>query len=322
MQISPRLLLRAVCAASLGFAGFAASAFAGTVTYKSEYKGSKEKNPIECPPDARTLFRASVDYVGQSDFKRGDGRQDALHYGFEAGERIPLEGFFGGWPNKECGRWYLRLGADYERFDFDTSNETRLPNTLQSIAGVIALEYLVKGEVGILIETRPGIYFEHNINDDTFDAPTTIALAYPIFGGDRFYLIVGAAGALMWSPNVIPVVGALWHINDQWDLKAYLPEPRLIYKPSEALQFWIGGELAGGGFKTDRRDVHPDKLSGAVVTYTDVRAGAGITWVMKPLTFDLGAGASLQREFDYNRAGERFRTDPAPYVKLTVKAEF
>ena len=298
------------CAISLACA---ASALAGSKEVK-DYKAA-----LECPPDALTIIHASADFVGASDFKHSSGHQEALHYDFEADQRIPL-GFT--WPNKECGRWYLKLGVNYSRFDFDTENQTRVPNTLQNISGVIALEYLVKGEVGILLETRPGVYFEHDINSGAFDSPTTLALAYPVFGGDKFYVIGGVAGALLWSPNIIPVVGVLWHINDQWDLRGYLPEPRLVYKASDKLQVWVGGELAGGGYKTDHRDVDPHKLSGAVVTYTDVRAGAGITLACKPFTVDLGGGVSLQRDFDYNRAGSRFRTDAAPYVKIAVIAAF
>jgi len=316
MKKFPRSVGAVVFTLGLGFLG--ASALAGTTTYQADYK---QKNPVtpECPPDALTLIHASSDYVFGSDITRGHGSQDALHNSLEIDERFPLNGL--SWPNIECGKWFLRVGASYDRFDFDTDNETRLPNTLQSIAGVVALEYLVKGDTGILIESHPGVYFEHDINGGTFDAPTSIALAYPIFGGNRCYFIAGAAGALLWSPHVLPVVGALWHINDQWDLKAYLPEPRLIYKPCEHFNFWVGGELAGGGYKTDPREVDPQKLSGAVVTYTDIRAGAGVTWMAKPFTVDLGAGAS-EREFDYDRAGERFKTEPAPYVKLAVKAEF
>jgi len=300
--------------------GLASSALAGTVSFKAD---KKTVQPLECPPDALTIIHAQSDYVFQSDLKRGHGEQDALHNSIELGERLPLEGFLGNWPNAECGHWFLRLGAAYERFDFDNERESRLPDTLQKIAGVVALEYLVKGETGIFLETRPGVYFQHDINSGTFDAPTTLAAAIPVFGGDRFYLILGAAGSLLWNPHVIPVVGALWHINDQWDLRAYLPEPRLTYKVSDKLHLYAGGELVGGAFKTDRRNVPADtNLSGAVVTYTDIRAGGGITYECKPFSVDLGAGESLQREFDYHRAHERFRTEPSPFVKLTVKAEF
>ncbi len=301
------------CAASFALS---ASAFAGG----EEAKNFKAPQPVECPHNDTTLFSSSIDYVGDSNFKHSSGHQEAVHYDFEFDQRIPLDLK---WPAAECGKWFLKLGLNYDRHDFDTSNQARVPNTLQSISGVIALEYLVKNQTAILLETRPGVYFEHNINGGAFDSPTTLALAYPVFGGDKFYLIVGAAGAALWSPHVIPVVGVSWHINDQWDLRGYLPQPRIVYKACDKLELWAGGELTGGGYKTDNRsDVDPHKLSGAVVTYTDIRVGAGLTWKVKPFTVDLGGGASMQREFNYDRAGSRFRTEPAPYAELSVGAAF
>lgn len=318
-----KLTLLASVAAALGLAF---PAFAGTVA--KDFKSDKKVMQEPCPPDALTLIHTDSDYVWRSSVDRGDGTQDALHNSIVLGQRIPLGGIFGGWPNAECGHWYLRLGAAYERFDFGTDNETRLPDTLQSIAGVIAVEYVVKNDAAILLESRPGVYFQHDINTGAFDAPTTLAAAIPVFGGDKFYLVLGAYGSLLGNYPVVPFIGAIWHINDQWDLRAVLPEPRLTYKVTEKLHFYVGGELAGGGFKTDRRFVQGGQregrgdVSGTTVTYTDVRAGGGITWEGKPFTVELGGGASLQRQFDYSRADESFETDPAPYVKLTVKAEF
>ena len=45
----------------------------------------------------------------------------------------------------------------------------------------------------------------------------------------------------------------LWHINDKWDLRAYLPNPRLVYMASENLEFYAGGEIVGNAYKTDNR---------------------------------------------------------------------
>lgn len=316
-----KLSLLASVAAALGLAS---SALAGTVT--ADFKNDKKAvQPIECPPEALTLIHLHSDYVWRSSIDRGDGTQDAIHNSLELGQRIPLGTVFGGWPNQECGNWFLRLGAAYERFDFGTDNETRLPDTLQSIAGVVALEYLVKGETAIFLESRPGVYFQHDINTGAFDAPTTLAAAIPVFGGDKFYLVLGVYGSLLTNYPVLPFIGAVWHINDQWDLRAVLPEPRLTYKVTDTFHLYAGGELVGGGFKTDRRFIQDNprsNLSGTTVTYTDIRAGGGITWECKPFSVDLGGGVSLQRQFDYSRADESYESDPAPYVKLTVKAEF
>jgi len=295
------------------------AALAGTETV-SNGTDKKAVQPVECTQVYLDTFITTTDYGFHQDLKRGSGNIEVEHNNFELDRRIPLN--LVTWPNVQCGQWFLRIGADYERFDFSIHNETRLPDTLQSASGIIALEYLVNDNTAFIIETRPGIYFQQKVNAGSFDAPTNIAAAYPIFGGDKFYLVAGVAISTLSRYPVFPIGGILWHIDAKWDLRAYLPDPRLVYMVSNNLEFWTGGELAGGAYKTDNRDVTPVKLSGAIVTYDEVRVGGGVTWKAHPFTFDLGAGYTVQGEFDYSRAGESFETHPAPYVRLTARLDF
>ena len=42
-----------------------------------------------------------------------------------------------------------------------------------------------------------------------------------------------------------------------------LPEPKLIYSPTKNLDVYLGGEVAGGSYRTDVNDgITPHKLSG------------------------------------------------------------
>ena len=61
---------------------------------------------------------------------------------------------------------------------------------------------------------------------------------------------------------------------------ALAPEPKLIYSPAKKLDLWIGGELVGGSFRTDRNDeIQPaHKLSGTQVDFADYRVGVGLTY--------------------------------------------
>ncbi len=86
----------------------------------------------------------------------------------------------------------------------------------------------------------------------------------------------------------------------------------------------MGGELGGGSFRTDGdKNISPRKLSGAQVDYSDYRAGFGVTYSPSSnVTLDVGAGYSLQRSFAFERAGEKYNVDPAPYFRLAVKTKF
>jgi hypothetical protein len=302
-----------VAAAALPFA-----AFAGTATVTDSSKDKVVQTPcVEVPLD--TVI-ATTDYGFHQDMKRGDGNIEVLHNNLEIDRRIPLD--FLSWPNVDCGKWFLSLGADYERFDFSIHNENRLPNTLQSASGVIALEYLVNNETAFLLETRPGVYFQHKVNGGSFDSPTDLAVTIPI-SKDKFYIVAGVVYSNLGEYPVFPIGGILWHINPKWDLRAYLPDPRLVYQCSDNLEFYAGGELVGGAYKTDNRTgVTPEKISGGIITYDEVRAGGGITWKAKPVTFDFGAGYTVYSEFNYSRAGESFTTHPAPYIRLTARLDF
>ncbi|HEX8309696.1 MAG TPA: DUF6268 family outer membrane beta-barrel protein [Chthoniobacteraceae bacterium] len=292
-------------------------AFAGTIAVSSA--DAKKTVTEPCPPDPRLTFHASSSYVFESDFERGKNASgDALNTDIGFGYRIPL-GIE--WPNTECGQWYLRLGARYSRFDFDNAGSLDLPNTLQGIAGVIALEYLVRGEIAVLLETRPGVYFEHDIDSEDFDAPTNLAVAFPIT--DNFYGVVGATAARFRSYPILPVIGFLWRVNPQWTVRAIVPDPRIIYSPSENLSFFVGGELAGGGFRVDGDQNRQSNLRNAVVTYSEYRAQAGVTWRVERTELELSGGYAFQRKFDYYRAEEGYATDEgAPFVKFEVRTAF
>jgi hypothetical protein len=293
------------------------AAFAGTAAIST---ADKAVQPLECATDPLDTVIATSDYGFPADLKRGSGTLEVEHNDFELDRRIPLDLMT--WPNEQCGQWFLRLGADYERFDFSIHNETRLPNTLESVAGILSLDYVVNGQTGLLIETRPGIYFSHKVNSGSFDAPTHIAGAFNIFGGDKFYLVAGVSLSALSRYPVLPIGGIVWHIGDGWDLLAYAPNPRLVYRFTDHLGCYAGGEYIEGGYDTDNRGVDPAKLSGAVVSYTEIRAGGGVTWRAKPLNVDFGAGYTVWSQFDYTRAGLSFETHPAPYIGLTARLDF
>ncbi len=290
--------------------------------YGSEITTDAKKVVIDpAPSDPLIVLDLKSSYVAESDFERGDGsRGDAFAINFRFGYRIPVSGPL--WGGYEGSHWYLRVGAEYGRFDFDNEGGLPIPNTLQAFSGIIALEYLVKGRTAILVETQPGAYFEHDINSGTFDVPTkavgVIRLTNSLFG------VVGARYSALSNYPVVPVAGVHWLINDQWTLSLIPPDPRLIYAPSKGVEYWVGGELVGGSFKTDNRQVErKQKLSGAVVTYTDYRAGAGVTLSGDRWLLEFAGGYSFQRKFDYYRAEEGYKTDEgAPYATVAMRLSF
>ncbi|HEX8296837.1 MAG TPA: hypothetical protein VF593_11080 [Chthoniobacteraceae bacterium] len=265
------------------------------------------------------ILRLRSSYVFESDFDNDRGSGDALANSIEISRRFALDL---PWPKAADGQWFFRLGAEYARFDFNHTGDLPLPNTLQSFAAVIALEYLQRGEVGILLESAPGFYFEESVSSEAFAAPTLLAAAFPV--SEKLFLIGGASYHPFRSYPILPVAGVLWKISDRWTLRAIVPEPRLIFRAGDQLALWAGAELSGGSFRVDESGDRDPKLRGAVLTYSEYRVGAGFTYGDPNRTaIDFGAGYAFNRKFDYHRADEDYETEEgAPYVKLTFRAGF
>ncbi len=260
------------------------------------------------------LFKFESGYVFESDLNHGGsfGKQGEIQNEFEYGHRIRLS-----------GNIYLHLGVAYDRYDFG-STSAPVPNHLQDIAGVIAVDYMHGKDIGAFLEIRPGFYFQNDIGSSSFDVPITAGEIF-VVKENKFYAFVGAHAAFLYGGfPVLPIVGVIWIQSDQLRLMALAPEPKLIYSPTKKLDLWLGGELVGGSFRTDRNDeIQPHKLSGAQVDFADYRVGVGLTYdLSKQMTLDIGAGCSIEREFHFDRAGETYRTDPSSYVRVQLTAAF
>jgi hypothetical protein len=263
---------------------------------------------------SRDMIEFESSYVFESDLNRHGsfGEQYAIGNSFSYGHRFLLSGHL-----------YLHLGVDYNRFDFGSTGAP-VPDHLQSVAGVIGIDYMHNNDVGAFIQVKPGFYTENKFDSSSFDAPITLGRIF-VLQPDKLYFFVGLnASFLRGQYPVIPLAGLIWLPNEQWKFMAILPEPRVIYSPCNKLDFWVGGQLMGGSFRTDRDNtIVPHKLSGAEVDYADYRVGGGIIYSPCDAFFiDLGGGYSVQRRFEFHRADISYKTDPAPYLRLEFKAKF
>lgn len=274
-------------------------------------------------------FEIESSYVGESHFqiKRfdGAGAGRAVDYrnsyeaenSIEATRRVHL-----------FDKVYLKLGVQYERFDFGTTTAP-LPSTLQSLNGVVALEYVVKGQPAIFLRVKPGVYFSQfdDINFGSIDAPVDLGGVVPT-PFHHVYGLVGVRYSALSKYPFLPILGLVWLVNDHLRVMAVPPEPRVIYTVNDHLDVFIGGELLGEAYKTSyRNDLRPQerRFNGAVLDYSEERVGGGLTYnVNKALNIDFSGGCSLEREFDYYRpdASKRFITRPAPYAKVEISAQF
>jgi hypothetical protein len=291
---------------SLFFSG-AASAIAGTATFEAQPGPTPEEE------NSHELFSYETTYTFRSDFKESKlGSGDSLYDDFSYDHRFLI-----------TGKWYLRAGVEYERFDFGNS-DNGLPNHLQAIYGHLAYEYIVKDHAGAGIEIDPGVYFENRITGDAFDIPGKVFVTFPL-KKDKIFAVIGVGWGIYQHPVVAPGGGIIWLFSDQLRLEGVFPKPALVYQPNDAWQFRVLGDLFFQSYRTDDV-ITPEKklqLHNAVVEYSEIRAGAQAKYSgFKPFAIIAGAGCTLLRDFDFFRADQSKRTEPAPYVRLSIEAKF
>ena len=274
-----------------------------------------ELQPSPTPADqiSRDLFNYETTYTFNSDFKEsklGDG--DSIYNDFSYDHRFLI-----------TGKWYFRAGVEYERYDFGGS-DNGLPDHLQAASGHLALEYVVKDFPGISIELDPGVYFQDNVSSDAFDIPGKAYVTFPL-KKDKIFAVVALGWGIYQDPPVAPGGGIIWLFSDQLRLQAVFPKPALVYQPNDDWEFRIMGELNYTSFRTDDVLTTEQKLQlhNAIVQYSEDRAGVQIGYTgIKHAKLIAGAGVTVERNYDFFRAHQSKRMDPAPYVKIGAEVRF
>jgi hypothetical protein len=284
-----------------------ASAFAGTPTFETQ------PSPKAAEETSHDLFSYETTYTFRSDFKESKlGHVNSLFNNFSYDHRFLI-----------TGRWYFRAGFEYDRYDFG-GTDNGLPDHLQAAMAHVALEYIVKDHACVGIEIDPGFYFQDKVRGDAFDFPWRIFATMPL-KKDKIFGVIGFGGALYQHPIAAPGGGIIWLISDKLRLLGIFPRPALVYQPNDDWDVRIGGELNYTSFRTDDVLTTERKLQlhNAVVQYSENRAGAQVTYSgFKPFNIIVGAGVTIAREFNFFRAGQKKKIDPAPYVRIGMEAKF
>ena len=284
------------------------SAVAGTPTFVAQ------PSPSPADENSHDLFSYETTYTFDSDFTESKlGHGSSLYNDFSYDHRFLI-----------TGKWYLRLGVEYERYDFD-GTDNGLPDHLQAAYGHIAVEYVVKDFPGIGLELDPGVYFQDNATWNAFDVPGKVFVSFPL-KKDKIFGVVGLGWGQFQDPPVAPGGGIIWLISDKLRLQGVFPKPALVYQPNDDWDLRIIGELNFTGFRTDDVVSHTEHkldLHNAVLQYSEDRLGVQVAYSgFKPLKLIAGAGVTTERHFNFFRADQQKRVDPAPYLRIAAEAKF
>jgi hypothetical protein len=300
-----RSFLQAVCAASL---------FLGTTAMFAEESDSWIKSIAPFPGE----YVVEETYVGEGDVRRGPHKSVR---DFDENDSI-LELVFT--PRIKLG--VLRLGAEWERFSFGVPDGAPLPDTLQSVNLVIGLDTQFSDSILIRVEAHPGVY-NSGLDDlsNDFNLPFVIGGTY-IYSPD-LQIVLGVGVDVERKYPVIPVAGVRWKMARQWVLDAVLPTPRLDFEINRDVTLYAGANVKQTNFRVDDNfgDAHGiPKLNHAILSYSEVRTGAGFDWKVSPIvTFTGEVGYQPYRNFDFYRADVRYHQESgAPYGMLSLHGAF
>src|SRR5213075_1154778 len=270
--------------------------------------------PTPAEENHRELFDYEMDYTFSSNFydvNGNFGHGDSLYNDFSYAHRFLI-----------TGKWYFRAGVEYERFDFG-GTDNGLPDHLQTVHALLALEYVVHDHAGAGIEIDPGPYFQNEIGGDRIDIPWKAFVTFPL-KKDKIFAVIGVGGAINQSPVVAPGGGIIWLFTDKFRLEGVFPKPALVYNPWDNWEFRIFGNLVYESFRTDDVITPERKLQvhNAWVQYSEDRAGVQVKYSgLKPFEIKLGGGVTVRRDFVFFRAEARAKTNPAPFVNFELAAK-
>jgi hypothetical protein len=221
----------------------------------------------------------------------------------------------------------LRIGAEWQRYSFGFPDQTALPNTLQSFSTLIGLDMQLSDSIIVRAEGQPGLYDSGlgHLDWDDFNLPFFVGGTY-IFS-PNVQLILGVSVDVERKYPVIPAAGIRWKLGRQWLLNAVLPTPRLEYEMNRYVSLYAGATLKEASYRVDDAfgDSHGiSRLNNAIVTYSEIRTGAGFDWKISPaVTFTGEVGYQPYRDFDFYRAEVRYHQDGgAPYGSFSLHGTF
>jgi hypothetical protein len=220
----------------------------------------------------------------------------------------------------------VRLGAEYELYDFDIPAGAQVPDRLQSAALIIGLDTRLSDSLLVRVEAKPGYYSASNFEGQDFNVPFLMGGTYLYSTSLQF--VFGIAVDVEAQYPVLPGGGFRWRFDPKWVLDATVPTPRLEYEMNRNLTLFVGADIHSKNFRVDNDfngdASEPGNLNNTILNYTEIRTGGGLVWkIGEACSVTVEGGYLPYREFDYHRADIRYESKGgAPYGAISLRAAF
>jgi hypothetical protein len=198
---------------------------------------------------------------------------------------------------------------------------------LQAANLVIGLDTQFSDSILFRIEAQPGIYGAgmDDLDWDAANIPFVLGGTYIV--SPDLQLILGIGVDVNRKYPVAPGGGIRWRISSQLVLNAVIPTPRLEFEVSPQLTLHAGGVIKNQTFRMSddlgTAGGQPE-LDHAVLTYSEIRTGAGFDWkIGSAFTLSAEGGYLAWREFDFHRTDIRYHYESGgPYGTIALHGAF
>ncbi len=221
----------------------------------------------------------------------------------------------------------LRLGVEWQRYSFNPEARAPIPEALYGLNLAIGADVQISPAILLRIEAHPGIYTDwSDISSQDFNVPFEVAGTY--FVSSNLLFIAGVYVDVNADTPVFPVLGVHWKVSDKWVIEGVPPRPQLQYLLSDKVTLFAGADLRQTTYRVGEHFGQSSgmrKLNDAILEYSEVRAGAGLTWKMgKFVDLDVEGGCTPYRRFEFPRAdGYKVKSeDLVPYLRVALSAKF
>lgn len=296
---------------------------AGAMSQTASFGGPLEKIPQSVmqmeehdgPPLLEVKVDTSYNIASETEFRgRNYGESDAFNYNLSASSFLMLS-----------ERWLMPLELQSQNFILDNMPGVPMPDSINMLELGTGLAYLLNDKWLIMGRFNTALYKFDDISSDDIGFSGGIMIEWQY--SPTLKWVFGA----MYQPDndlpVIPLVGAEWMINEDWELHVTFPQPRLIYSPGDRWRFHVGMDLhLGTTFHTSDTlgtSVGMSEFNNVLGSYSDIRVGGGIGYQLtEALSLEAEGGYSMNREIDYPDIDEKVKFDSTPYFRVGLRLEF
>lgn len=220
----------------------------------------------------------------------------------------------------------VRFGIDWQHRGFGLPADAPLPNTLQSFAAIVGMDFQLGDAWLFRLELQPGFYGD-GTDLRTRDLNVPLILGGSYFVSADLQFVAGIGLDFNRKYPLLGGAGLRWKFAPQFVLNAILPSPRFEYEFNKSLTLYAGGDFQGATYRMDGdfgRAHGVRRLDDAIADYYQIRVGAGASWsVRENATFEFEVGVVPKHEFDFHRADIRVHSTGVPvYGGFSFKAEF